>query len=45
MSGRATRGMDRFTITRSGDNVVVDVDAMHKEDKDPTGWASAMLKV
>ena len=45
VSGRATRGMDRFTITRSGDNVVVDVDAMHKEDKDPTGWAAAMLKV
>jgi Rieske Fe-S protein len=45
VSGRATRGMDRFTITRSGDNVVVDVDAMHKEDKDPAGWAAAMLKV
>lgn len=43
MSGRATRGMDRFTIIRSGDNVVVDVDAMHKEDKDPAGWAAAML--
>ena len=45
VSGRATRGMDRFMITRSGDNVVVDVDAMHKEDKDPAGWAAAMLKV
>ena len=45
LSGRATRGMDRFTITRSGDNVVVDVDAMHKEDKDAAGWAAAMLKV
>lgn len=45
VSGRATRGMDRFTITRSGDNVVVDVDAMHKEDKDAAGWAAAMLKV
>ncbi|MGE5232013.1 MAG: ubiquinol-cytochrome c reductase iron-sulfur subunit [Deltaproteobacteria bacterium] len=45
VSGRATRGMDRFTLARSGDNVVVDVDDMHKEDKDPTGWAAAMLKV
>jgi hypothetical protein len=24
---------------------VVDVDAMHKEDKDPTGWAAATLKL
>lgn len=45
MSGRATRGMDRFTVTQSGTNVVVDVDQMHKEDKDPAGWAAAMLKV
>lgn len=45
VSGRATRGMDRFTLTQSGNNVVVDVDDMHKEDKDPAGWAAAMLKV
>jgi Rieske Fe-S protein len=45
VSGRATRGMDRFTVTQSGTNVVVDVDAMHKEDKDPAGWAAAMLKL
>jgi nitrite reductase/ring-hydroxylating ferredoxin subunit len=45
LSGRATRGMDRFTITRSGDEIVVDVDAMHKQDKDPTGWAAALLTV
>ena len=45
MSGRVTRGMDRFTITRSVDNVAVDVYAMHKEDKAAAGWAAAMLKV
>jgi len=43
LSGRATRSMDRFTITRSGDEVVVDVDAMHKQDADPTGWAASVL--
>jgi len=43
VSGRATRGMDRFTVTRSGDGVVVDVDAMHKQDADPAGWAAAVL--
>jgi Rieske Fe-S protein len=43
LSGRATRSMDRFTITRSGDEIVVDVDAMHKQDADPTGWAASVL--
>jgi nitrite reductase/ring-hydroxylating ferredoxin subunit len=43
VSGRATRGMDRFGITRSGDEVVVDVGTMHKEDKDRAGWDAAVL--
>jgi Rieske Fe-S protein len=43
VSGRATRGMDRFSVTRSGDEIVVDLDAMHKEDKDPAGWAAAVV--
>ena len=45
VSGRATRGMDRFTVTRSGDEVMVDVGAMHKEDKDNAGWVGAVLHV
>jgi Rieske Fe-S protein len=43
ISGRATRGMDRFAIRRDGNTVVVDVDAMFEEDKDPAGWAAAKL--
>ena len=43
VSGRATRGMDRFSITRSGDEVVVDVGTMHKEDQDHAGWDAAVL--
>jgi nitrite reductase/ring-hydroxylating ferredoxin subunit len=43
VSGRATRGMDRFSITRAGDQVVVDVGAMHKEDQDQAGWDAAVL--
>jgi Rieske Fe-S protein len=43
VSGRATRGMDRFSMTRSGDEIVVDVDDMHKEDADKAGWAAAMI--
>jgi nitrite reductase/ring-hydroxylating ferredoxin subunit len=43
VSGRATRGMDRFSVARNGDEIVVDLDAMHKEDKDPAGWAAAVV--
>lgn len=45
VSGRATRGMDRFAVARSGDEVVVDLAAMHKEDQDSAGWAEAVLHV
>jgi Rieske Fe-S protein len=45
VSGRATRGMDRFSVTRSGNEVVVDVNAMHKEDQDRAGWDAAVLHV
>lgn len=43
VSGRATRGMDRFSMTRSGDEIVVDVGAMHKEDQDQAGWDASVL--
>ena len=45
ITGRATRGMDRFTIHRDGDKVVVDVNQMHKQDEDPTGWTAAVVKL
>lgn len=45
ISGRATRGMDRFAMTRNGGSVVVDVDRMFKQDEDPAGWAAAKLAV
>lgn len=45
ISGRATRGMDRFSIRRDGDKVVVDVNAMHKQDEDPAGWNAAVVKL
>ncbi len=43
ISGRATRGMDRLAIRREGETVVVDVDVMFEEDKDPAGWAAAKI--
>lgn len=45
ISGRATRGMDRFALTKDGGNVVVNVDQMFMQDKDPAGWAAAKLAV
>src|SRR5438105_3926499 len=45
ITGRATRGMDRFTIHRAGDKVVVDVNTLHKQDQDPAGWNAAVAKL
>ena len=43
ISGRATRNMDRFSVARQGDEVVVNVNAMHKNDVDPSGWSASLL--
>ena len=43
ISGRATRGMDRLAIQRDGATVVVNVDVMYEQDKDPAGWAAAKI--
>jgi Rieske Fe-S protein len=43
IEGKATRGMDRFSVRRQGDTVVVDLGALHKQDEDGAGWAGARL--
>lgn len=43
ISGRATRNMDRFSLARVGDSMVVNVNAMHKNDSDRTGWGTAVI--
>ena len=43
ISGRATRNMDRFSVTRVGDEIVVNVNAMHKNDVDATGWGASVI--
>lgn len=45
ISGRATRGMDRFAIQRQGANVVIDVDRMYEEDENEAEWKAAFVKV
>jgi Rieske Fe-S protein len=43
IDGRATRGMDRFAVSREGGNVVVDTSRLFKEDDDPAGWEAARV--
>lgn len=43
ISGRATRGMDRFAVSKDGGQLVVDVTKMYKQDEDPAGWNAAKL--
>lgn len=45
IDGRATRNMDRFSITRVGDAVVVHVDSMHKNDTDNAGWSASVVQL
>jgi Rieske Fe-S protein len=45
IEGRATRGMDRLAVKRDGNNVVVDLDRMFKQDADPAGWNAAVVAV
>lgn len=43
ISGRATRGMDRYALRRAGESVVVNLDQLYEQDKDAAGWAAAMI--
>lgn len=43
ISGRATRNMDRLPIRKSGNELIVDVDTMFRQDEDPAAWAAAFV--
>lgn len=45
IEGRATRGMDRFTVRRDPAGVLVDLATLHKQDADPQGWAAAVVRL
>jgi nitrite reductase/ring-hydroxylating ferredoxin subunit len=45
IEGRATRGLDRFAVRRDGANVVVNLDALYREDKEAAQWAAAFIGV
>jgi arsenite oxidase small subunit len=43
-SGRATRNMDRFAISRAGGAITVDLDKLYQEDTDTALWTAAFVK-
>ena len=43
ISGRATRGMDRFAIKRDGAGVAVDLETLYREDDDKAAWDAAVV--
>jgi nitrite reductase/ring-hydroxylating ferredoxin subunit len=45
IEGRATRGMDRYSIRKDDAGVAVDLSVLHEEDKDAAGWAAAVVKI
>ncbi len=45
ISGRATRGMDRFAITREQGNILVDMSHLFEQDKERENWDKATLAV
>ncbi len=45
ISGRATRGMDRYAIRREGAVVVVNVALYYESDSEPAQWAGAAITV
>jgi Rieske Fe-S protein len=45
VDGRATRGLDRFAVTRTGATLVVNLDALYEEDKHRDAWKAAFVTV
>jgi nitrite reductase/ring-hydroxylating ferredoxin subunit len=42
-SGRATRNMDRLGVSRDDNTLVVDLSKFFQSDKNPAGWAAAVV--
>jgi nitrite reductase/ring-hydroxylating ferredoxin subunit len=43
IEGRATRGLDRFALRREGEQLLVNLDALYREDKNPAEWSTAFV--
>jgi Rieske Fe-S protein len=45
VSGRATRGMDRFAISRGGTSIEIDTDRSFRQDREPEAWNAAVIRL
>ena len=45
IEGRATRGLDRFAVKRDGNNLLVNLDALYREDENAAQWAQAFVSL
>ncbi|HEU4996467.1 MAG TPA: Rieske (2Fe-2S) protein [Gemmatimonadaceae bacterium] len=43
IEGRATRGLDRFAVRLQGDQLLVNLDALYREDENAAQWAVAFV--
>jgi nitrite reductase/ring-hydroxylating ferredoxin subunit len=43
VEGRATRGLDRFTVRKNGNSIVVNLDSLLQEDEDGDKWKTAFI--
>ncbi|MEO5567057.1 MAG: Rieske (2Fe-2S) protein [Gemmatimonadaceae bacterium] len=43
VDGRATRGLDRFTVRKDGNSIVVNLDTLLQEDKNADSWKKAFV--
>ena len=45
IDGRATRGLDRFAVRRVEGTIVVNLDALYREDQHAAAWAAAFIEL
>jgi Rieske Fe-S protein len=45
VSGRATRGMDRFGLRHEGDQIIVNVSQYYRQDENRAEWEAAVLSL
>lgn len=43
IEGRATRGLDRYSVRLSNNMIVVYVDVLYQEDKEKSAWSGAVV--
>lgn len=45
ISGRATRGMDRYAVRRDGETIIVDTATLYRQDQQTAAWTSARISL